>query len=378
MECHAGVFVFCRHNNIFFAVFVQQMVDRRCDLRNDIGSLPGHCDSNNTAAVGGKCTNYAFFTVADLEFSASQRNVCAQLQLGDGNAVLAHIFCRQTEVSGHGVQYVCRGTDLIHAVGRAPENQAVCAAGAAFIGRKQGAGRNGSSRGHVQCLPLFDKGNATLIGKVEVGQIAVGIGIDKIQLVLSRHTKDTVHRRQCGEKVRKRRHFFVRAHIGDDLVVVRSSSGNMSDDGIVYSFVDAGVGLQIHISQHDFPDHRLCGCMIRDIAFILRTVQHGIANRVSLCAGQAIILNGSIWVAVMRMHILRLHTVCNLPIDRGGRPLQQFTGANKAPIVLIFRMPRPHQFARRTCGAGTLSHRNDLYGVRISAVIARLFAGFRF
>ena len=172
-------------------------------------------------------------------------------------------------------------------------------------------------------------------------------------------------RRQRAGEMRKRRHFLVAAHLREDLLIVRRCGRVIPDYRIIGRFIGRDKGLQINISVDDFPNDGLRRNMERDVAGVLGSIQHGVADCIPLCTGKEVVLDGVVRFAAMCVKIFGLDAVCDLPVDCGRRPRLHIDGAKPlAGVVLIPRMFRPGKLPGADCGRrkqrGAI-HTNDLH-----------------
>ena len=194
----------------------------------------------------------------------------------------------------------------------------------------------------MQYLLILDKENIGLLGKIEIIQITVWIGIDEVQLIFARDARHLMDWRQRAEEMRKRRYFLVAAHLRENLFIVRRRSRVISDHCVIGRFIDRGKRLQIHIPVDDFPNDGLRRNMERDVAGVLGSIQHSVTNRIPLRAGKMVVLNGGVGFTAMCVEIFGLDAVCDLPVDCGRRPRLHIDGAKPlAGVVLIFRVFGP-------------------------------------
>ena len=144
----------------------------------------------------------------------------------------------------------------------------------------------------------------------------------------------------------KRRHFFMGAHLCENLFIIRCRRGIAPDYCIVNALVDTGVGFQIHITACNFPNDGLRGNMIRNIGKILCAIKHRISNRIYLRTVELIILNRTVRFTSMGIKIFGFNTIRNSAVDGSGRPrLQIHAPISLVCVILVAWIIGPLQFS---------------------------------
>ena len=214
-------------------------------------------------------------------------------------------------------------------------------------------------------LLIFCKCDTIFVLKIEIFQITVGIGILQIELVFSGNAENLMSWRQRTEEMRKRRHFLVAAHLYKNLFIVGSCGRVIPDYRIIGRFIGRDKGLQIHISVDDFPNDGLRRNMERDVAGVLGSIQHGVADCIPLRTGKLIVLDRVVGLTPMCVEVFGLDTICDLTIDCSSWPHLHIDGSHpQVCIVLIFRMLGPGKRPGAGSGGrkqGSAIHTDDFH-----------------